>query len=246
LLFFDPVQSLLVYLLFPIVPEFTIHKINPYTFLLLVIHNKHHQHSAIMTRGLYPPQSLSKEDIMTLAQVRKDIWLNAAKGFFLGGSVSYLGHRIVRFAHNRKLIDKSLGKNSAFAVVMIGSALGSFLMATTTGKNSVHALHPVFQRGAQPAAVPLDDTAKANYKDAKYRAQAAEDLRDVRNHSLSLVRERSLKREQLEAETNPEDLQRNRVSRRKSLASSFATGHGISDSHGGHWTDKEETKFRKE
>lgn len=34
-----------------------------------------------MTRGLYPPDTLSKDDIYTLNQVRKDLWYNA----FIGG-----------------------------------------------------------------------------------------------------------------------------------------------------------------
>jgi len=33
-----------------------------------------------MTRGLVPPESLSKEDIQTLAEVRRDIYFSAVKG----------------------------------------------------------------------------------------------------------------------------------------------------------------------
>lgn len=33
-----------------------------------------------MTRGLYPPSSLSKDDIKTMNNVRMDIWSNALTG----------------------------------------------------------------------------------------------------------------------------------------------------------------------
>ena len=33
-----------------------------------------------MTRGLYPPETLSKDDIRTLASVRREIWTNAIIG----------------------------------------------------------------------------------------------------------------------------------------------------------------------
>jgi len=37
-----------------------------------------------MTRGLYPPDTLSKDDIYTLQQLRRDLWYNA----FVGGGES--------------------------------------------------------------------------------------------------------------------------------------------------------------
>ena len=33
-----------------------------------------------MTRGLVPPDTLTKDDIRTLGDVRRDIWTNAAVG----------------------------------------------------------------------------------------------------------------------------------------------------------------------
>ena len=45
-----------------------------------------------MTRGLYPPDTLSKDDIYTLQQLRKDLWYNA----FIGGGESRRGWRLER------------------------------------------------------------------------------------------------------------------------------------------------------
>ena len=205
-----------------------------------------------------PPSSLTSDDLLALAQVRKDIWVNAAKGFVAGGASSYLLYRATKLAQGQEWFQKlnimrggPLSKNAGFAAVMVGASLGSFIFASTTGKNSVHTLHPVFARGAKRAVVPAaDDDASVNYRDAKYRAQAHEDLRDIKNKSLSLARSRTQAREQLmDAEETPEELrrqelERNRIMRRESLTKSFQTGHGgLSDSHGGHWV---QDQFRKE
>ena len=203
-----------------------------------------------MTRGLTPPSTLTSEDVMALAQVRKDIWVNAAQGFLLGGSSSYLLHRAAKLAQDKQWIKilPTLSRNTAFASVMVGASLGSFVFATTTGKNSVHTLHPIFSRGARPQAVPADDHDKnVTYQDAQYRAQAHEDLRDIKNRSLSLARTRTHVREQLvddEEKTGRVELERNRVMRRASLTRNFQAGHGLNDSHGGHWVP--EDQFRKD
>jgi hypothetical protein len=42
-----------------------------------------------------------------------------------------------------------LNRNTAFLSFLAGGAFGSFLMATTTGKNQVHKIHDVFQVGSK-------------------------------------------------------------------------------------------------
>lgn len=198
-----------------------------------------------------PPSSLTSDDLLALAQVRKDIWVNAAKGFLAGGASSYLLYRATKLAQDKgwlkNILRSPLSKNAGFASVMVGASLGSFVLASTTGKNSVHTLHPVFARGSKRAVVPADDDdASVNYRDAKYRAQAHEDLRDIKNKSLSLARSRTQVREQLmdadEAPDARQELERNRILRRESLSKSFRAGQGLSDSHGGHWV---QDQFRK-
>lgn len=207
-----------------------------------------------MNGGPAAPASLTLDDLRALQQIRKDIWVHAAQGFFGGGSAAYLMHRAGKMAHNRQWIKSSLSTNAAFAGVMIGASIGSFLMATTTGKNSVHTLHPVFARNARPMAVPDDneDKTKVSYKDAQFRAQETLDMRDFKNKSLSLTRQRTQMLETLSAENDRDDrddLVRNRVMRRASLTSNLKTGHGLNDSHGGQWVQRQQqqdTTFREE
>ena len=45
----------------------------------------------------------------------------------------------------------------AFLSVLLGGAMGSFLMSVTTGKNQVHLLHPIFALGAKPAENDRED-----------------------------------------------------------------------------------------
>lgn len=54
-----------------------------------------------MTRGLYPPDTLTKDNIQTLNQVRKDLWYNSLIG---GGELDW--------------IEKNQHMNSIIAVIM--------------------------------------------------------------------------------------------------------------------------------
>ncbi|CAB9511502.1 expressed unknown protein [Seminavis robusta] len=168
-----------------------------------------------MTRGHSPPSSLTSEDIVSLAMVRRDIWKSAMTGFVVGGTGSFLLHKTAEYLskHRSKVLPLTLTRNTAFATVMMGASLGSFLAATTTGKNQVHHLHPIFQRGNTNAnTVPLVNAVDISPEDA----------------------------ERLERE-------RNRIMRRASLNQAIrAPGHGLNDSHGGHWVQDSTTQFRKE
>lgn len=178
-----------------------------------------------MTRGQTPSPSLSSEDILTLTEIRRDIWLNSARGFVVGGASSYLMHRVAVFANSKKWITMNLNRSTAFASFMLGASLGSFLFATAEGKNSVHNLHPIFERGAKKLAVPNDNVAASNYE-----------------KSLQL-RRTSPFGDNSRQPASRQELERNRIIRRASLHGSMQEGHGLNDSHGGHWVKDE---FRKE
>lgn len=172
-----------------------------------------------MNRGNYPPPTLTSEDILSLTHVRRGLYVSAAKGFLVGASSGYLLHRMAVVAHGRKLVSLTLNRNTAFASVMLGSALGSFLMATIEGKNNVHKLHPIFERGK---TLPDDD------------------------HSLSYSQRLRATEEQQGVDPETADrleLERNRIMRRASLSRSIKGGHGLNDSHGGQWAQDE---FRKD
>eukprot|EP00568_Trieres_chinensis_P006870 CAMPEP_0183299716 /NCGR_PEP_ID=MMETSP0160_2-20130417/6374_1 /TAXON_ID=2839 ORGANISM="Odontella Sinensis, Strain Grunow 1884" /NCGR_SAMPLE_ID=MMETSP0160_2 /ASSEMBLY_ACC=CAM_ASM_000250 /LENGTH=203 /DNA_ID=CAMNT_0025462013 /DNA_START=150 /DNA_END=758 /DNA_ORIENTATION=- len=161
---------------------------------------------------------MSKEDIKAVADVRRSIWTSGFQGLFFGGVGGYVLHGLARAAHAR-LSDASklrisssaavpirFTRNTVWLSVMAGSALGSFLLASTTGKNRVHELHGVYELGKRPSGT--------EYQKSLARARDREEE----------IRERV----------------RRRVSRRATMRKRLEEGHGLSDSHGGHWTEAEE------
>jgi hypothetical protein len=107
-----------------------------------------------MSRAFTPPSSLSKDDIRTIADIRRDMWTNSFKGIGYGSVAGFTCHTMISF------ITKSakLNRNTALLSLMGGGALGSFLAATVTGKNQVHMLHPIFSSGSRPLPKEKDDS----------------------------------------------------------------------------------------
>jgi hypothetical protein len=95
-----------------------------------------------------------------IADVGRDVWTSGFKGLFYGSAAGYTLHTASRFIHDkfltetmqskiRTVLNKSrsnpvFSRNTAFLSFMAGGALGSFLMAMTTGKNEIHELHDIF------------------------------------------------------------------------------------------------------
>jgi hypothetical protein len=103
-----------------------------------------------MSRAFTPPDTLSKEDIRTIADVRRDIWTNSFTGLCVGTVAGFCLHSLAAIGHRRGTWKLSfLNRNTAFFSVLLGGAVGSFVMSITTGKNEVHNLHPIFQVGAR-------------------------------------------------------------------------------------------------
>jgi hypothetical protein len=161
-----------------------------------------------MSRSFTPPGSLSKEEIRTIADVRRDIWTNSFYGIGYGSLTGITGHTILSFMQGRGWFGKSslkLNRNTALLCFLGGGALGSFLAASTTGKNQVHNLHPIFQVGAQtPPGTPY---------------------------------QKSIATASSEGESTSEDRLRNRNLRRKTLKKTLENPNGLNDSHGGRWVN---------
>lgn len=199
-----------------------------------------------MSRAFTPPDSLSKEDIKTLADVRRDIWTNAMKGLCIG-SVSGFGlYSVVKFGHQRKLWKVSfINRNTAFLSVLLGGAIGSFTMSLTTGKNEVHQLHPIFAIGANRRRTTREDTDHLSpYELSILQAkERADDIRAIQKHQRhsqynSLAEQEVLDRVQRE---------KNRLYRRASLTKSMEQDGGLSDAHGGNWiTDDSDGKLQSD
>uniref|UniRef100_A0A7S2S5E0 Uncharacterized protein n=1 Tax=Eucampia antarctica TaxID=49252 RepID=A0A7S2S5E0_9STRA len=169
-----------------------------------------------MSRAFLPPESLSKEDIRVIADVRRDVWKSGMSGLLIGAVSGYFIHSVSKIIYSR-LSDASklkltipgenpirFTRNTAFLSVMLGSSLTSFAFASAAGKNRAHKLHPIYEIGK-------DKTAGMS----AYQAQLAKSQDD----GLGPVDER-MKRI---------------ISRRKTMKARIEEGQALSDSHGGRW-----------
>ena len=162
--------------------------------------------------------TLSKDDIKTMGDVRRDIWTSGFQGLFVGSLGGYVLHGLARTAHNR-LSDASklkifgpgdvpirFTRNSTWLCVMAGGAISSFAMASAAGKNRVHKLHQVYEVGKKPTGTEYQ-------------------------RGLARARDR---------EEELQERVRRRMSRRATVRHRLEEGHGLSDSHGGHWIEQRE------
>jgi len=218
-----------------------------------------------MSRAFTPPDTLSQENIRTIADVRRDIWTSGFQGLAIGSAGGYFLHSTARFVHNR-LSDASklkvsapgnasmhFSRNTAWLSFMAGGAIGSFAMATAAGKNRVHSLHDIYEIGKkQPGTEYQRNLALATSRDeevqervrrrisrratVKKRLEEGHGLGD--SHGGHWIADDDV--------TTEDDLSRDasmrrRMSRRSTVRKRLEEGHGLSDSHGGHWVDDGES-----
>ena len=162
-----------------------------------------------------PPSYISKDDVYTLNAVRKDIWTNGLYGLGLGSLGGLVLHSLASLASKRGgLAHIKTNRNTAFMSVMLGGAIGSFVLSTTAGKNEVHQLHGIFESGSRESRQERLEPATWQRGDL-INQQPSDELSD------------RMQRE------------KNRLIRRASLERSLTSQHGLSESHGGHWADDE-------
>uniref|UniRef100_A0A7S2KDW0 Uncharacterized protein n=1 Tax=Leptocylindrus danicus TaxID=163516 RepID=A0A7S2KDW0_9STRA len=105
-------------------------------------------------RAYERPDSLTDEDMQRLNDVRREMWVNGAKGMVFGSVGGITGLSLFDMFEQKKK-GRSLtlpprftyGRNNAFLAVMLGGVVGSYLSARLTGIRSVRDLYPVFERG---------------------------------------------------------------------------------------------------
>jgi hypothetical protein len=199
-----------------------------------VIKERPIHHFCPMSRAFTPPDTLSKDDLRTLAEVRRDIWTNAMKGLCIGTVSGYSLYSVIKFGHQRKWWKVSfINRNTAFLSVLLGGAIGSFIMSVTTGKNEVHKLHPIFALGSNRRQSTREDSDHLSpYEISILQAkERADDIRAIQKHQKhsqysTLAEQEVLDRVQRE---------KNRLYRRASLTKSLEQDGGLSDAHGGNW-----------
>ncbi|KAL7486710.1 hypothetical protein ACHAW6_012307 [Cyclotella cf. meneghiniana] len=209
-----------------------------------------------MSRAFSPPETLSNEDVRTVADVRRTVWINGLFGLAVGSLTCSLGHVVLQKLQRdyigdigshaaESAVDKKLGKNvgwihkilkplpplgrNTFMLSLLGGgALGSFVMSTTAGKNAVHLLHPIFQIGRDEHAgqSPYQIALKKARTDSSTQTQITEEDELDAAHH----RARSLHR-------------------RASIKERLESGHSLSSTHGNTWPyeeeEMEETKRNK-
>lgn len=204
-----------------------------------------------MTRAFTPPETLSKEEIRTIADVRRAIWTDAFYGMAVGSLSAVAMHTLAGFASRRGLVKSlNLNRNTALFSFLAGGAFGSFIMATTTGKNQVHKLHDIFQVGSKKdKEASLRDPASEERK--RNRLLRRKTLQETLEHQRGLSDSHggkwapedefssSMEEKDYAVKVDPEEERRmrqmNRVMRRKTLQDTLEHQHGLSDSHGGKW-----------
>lgn len=184
---------------------------------------------------------MSQDDIRTVADVRREIWTQGFVGMGTGSVGAYVLHSIGRLGNNRNWWKLALTKNTAFASFMLGGALGSFLCASTAGKNEVHKMHPVFQVGAQVPGTTIEEAS------VKTTTSYQESLQRAKDREVELERRRSSHSSSSpEVEESRTQRARNRLFRRETLTKALEPGHGgLSDAHGGHWYHEKEGEPKK-
>lgn len=143
-----------------------------------------------MSRAFNPPDTLSKSEIRTIADVRREIWTNGFRGLAVGSTIGWSSHYLVRAASKRYASVRnlmggaSLGRNTAFLSFMGGGALGSYAFATAAGKNNVHHLHPVIENNKKSSSINQGSMyqimmarAKQEEKEEKQRLSEAKEER---------------------------------------------------------------------
>jgi hypothetical protein len=163
-----------------------------------------------------PPSYMSKDDLYTLNAVRKDIWANGLYGLGLGSLAGLVLHSVASLASKRGGFKLQTNRNTALMSIMLGGAIGSFMLSTTAGKNDAHQLHDIFESGSRDSRQKRLDSQQDHLKE--------EQERDLLTVSDRMQREK------------------NRLARRASIENNLKAHHGLSDSHGGHWADDDEKK----
>jgi hypothetical protein len=113
-----------------------------------------------MSRAFSPPDTLSPTDVRTVADVRRAVWINGILGLGAGSTICSLGHVLLQKIQSKylpvetegvKVVDPKnmtmlqkmlkplppLGRNTFMLSLLGGGALGSFVMSTTAGENSL-------------------------------------------------------------------------------------------------------------
>jgi hypothetical protein len=207
---------------------------------------------------------MSAEDRSTVADVRRELWTQGFVGLAAGTVSGFVAHTAASIGVRRNWFKLKLNSNTGMLAVLLGGAMGSFIAASTAGKNEVHKMHPVFRKGQKTNVGSADNSGNNSDVVDDYRNAPTADhpssggnggsmyqqsLQRAKDREMDLqVLERRRSNRAMTTNTTTEpvpaakedqglaDRQRNRLYRRATMDRSMEAGHGgLSDAHGGHW-----------
>jgi hypothetical protein len=207
------------------------------------------------------PKTLSEDDRRTVGEVRKELWVQGFQGLAAGTVAGFVAHTSLAIGNRRDFWGKiKLNNNTRLLAVLLGGAIGSFIGASTAGKNEVHKMHPVFRKG-QKTVGDIKSGIDANngvevvddYRSAPTAAdtpmagagsmyqQSLQRAKD-REMDLQVLERRRTDRDSTSTSTPMEsgrvEREQNRLYRRATIHRTMEAGtSGLSDAHGGHWGD---------
>jgi hypothetical protein len=192
---------------------------------------------------------MSVDDIRTVADVRRELWTQGFVGLAAGTVAGFVVHTACSIGNRRQWWKVKTNSNTAMLAVLLGGAMGSFISASTAGKNEVHKMHPVFRKGAKVQSVGdssgggVDDYRSAptadNNSSSSSGSSYQQSLQRAKDREMDLqVLER--RRSNRALEDGRVEREQNRLYRRATIHQTLEAGHGrLSDAHGGHWHNKE-------
>ncbi|KAL7524942.1 hypothetical protein ACHAWF_001140 [Thalassiosira exigua] len=202
-----------------------------------------------MSRAFTPPDTLSEDDIRTVADVRRAVWTNGIFGLGAGSTAGMAGHLLLQTLQKKYVGDHAgeataratagkiqnsgfiykclhslppLGRNTFMLSMLGGGAFGSFLMSTNAGNNAVHMLHPIFNLGRD------ENAGKSPYQIAMSKAQKEGDS-DATTMSA----------EDIEDQLDAAHHRTRSLQRKASMKRRLETGRSLSDTHGNTWPHNE-------
>mmetsp|Transcript_37558 Transcript_37558/g.77940 ORF Transcript_37558/g.77940 Transcript_37558/m.77940 type:complete len:186 (-) Transcript_37558:151-708(-) len=184
-----------------------------------------------MSRAHTPPSTLTTDDRRAMAEVRRDIWIDGFFGMAVGSVSCFALHAALRMAGRYRPLPFVLNKNTALASFLGGGAIGSFVLSTTKGKNIVHMLHPIFERGKKDVGENGDPGNPSSQKSLEF----------AKSHERAIQTRRTARQVPEDPEEERMDRERNRLFRRSTLQNALNKEGGLSDSHGGHWPKDDKT-----
>ena len=113
-----------------------------------------------MSKAFTPPPTMSDDDILAVADVRRNVWTGGFEGLGFGLAAGYLAHRgCSRFLPS--IAFPPVFKHGKYATMwtFIGGAVFSYIGASSAGKNSVSGMYEVFTRGARPKLTEYQEAA---------------------------------------------------------------------------------------